>query len=68
MSVYSKAELYELWTFFAGQHDEVQMMMDFALCNREEAQALIAEFEIVYEAHALDGEQRGKAGRQRRQI
>ena len=68
MSVYSKAELYELWTFFAGQHDEVQMMMDFALCSREEAEALIREFEIIYEAHALDGEHRGKADRQRRQI
>ena len=53
MSVYSKAELYELWTFFAGQHDEAQMMADFALCSREEAQALIDEFEIICEAHAL---------------
>lgn len=68
MSVYSKAELYELWTFFAGQHDEIQMMADFALCSREEAEALIDEFEITYEAHTLDGEHRGKADRQRRQI
>lgn len=68
MSVYSKAELYELWTFFAGQHNEVQMMMDFALCSREEAEALIREFEIIQEAHALDGEHRGKADRQKRQI
>lgn len=68
MSVYSKAELYELWTFFAGQHDAVQMMADFALCSREEAQALIDEFEIIQESRALDGEHRGKADRQRRQI
>ena len=68
MSVYSKAELYELWTFFSGQHDELQMMMDFALCSREKAQALICEFEIIQEAHALDGTHRGKADRQRRQI
>ena len=44
------------------------MMQDFALCSREEAQALIDEFEIMQESRALDGEHRGKADRQRRQI
>ena len=68
MSVYSKSELFEVWTVVAGQHDEIQMMADFALCSREEAEALIDECEITYEAHTLDGEHRGKADRQRRQI
>lgn len=68
MSGYNKGELYELWTFFSGQHDAVRMMQDFALCSREEAQALIDEFEIIQQSRALDGEHRGKADRQRRQI
>ena len=68
MNAYTKSELYSLWTFFSGQHDAAQMMQDFALCSREEAEALIREFEIIQEAHALDGEHRGKADRQRRQI
>lgn len=68
MNAYTKSELFALWTFFSGQRDEVQMMQDFALCSREEAQALIDEFEIMQESRALDGEHRGKADRQRRQI
>ena len=71
MSVYSKAELYELWTFFAGQHDEAQMMADFALCSREEAQALIDEFEIICEAHetaSTEARPTGSGGRYRRRL
>ena len=46
MAGYRPEELYILWRDnFRGQHDEVRVMMDFALCNRATAKALIAEFE-----------------------
>lgn len=61
VSAYSKAELYELWTYFRDQSNATEMMRDFALCSRKEAEALIREFEIMYEAHTLDGTHRGKA-------
>ena len=42
---YSKAELFELWTYFRGQSNAVHIMQDFALCSKTEARALIDEFE-----------------------
>ena len=63
MGVYKKSDLYELWFNFRGQRDELQMMSDFALCDKKEAQALINEFAIKLEAETLDGDHRGKAHR-----
>ena len=63
MGVYKKSDLYELWFNFRGQRDELQMMSDFALCDKKEAQALINEFAIKLEAETLDGDHRGREDR-----
>ena len=60
---YSKSELYGLWQGFREQSNEVQVMMDFAVCSKEEAQALIADFETRLECATIDGDHRGKAHR-----
>lgn len=60
---YSKDELLGLWMGFRGQSNEVQMLMDFALCDKAEAQALIDDFETRLECSVLDGDHRGKAHR-----
>lgn len=61
MSGYSKLELYEMWRDnFRGQHDEVRVLQDFALLDRAEAKALIAEFETRHAAELLNMENRGK--------
>lgn len=57
---YSKSELYGLWQGFRGQSNEVQMLMDFATCSKDEAQALIDDFETRLEVETLDGDHRGK--------
>ena len=59
--MYSKSDLYGLWLGFRGQHDEVRVLQDFALCSKQEAEALIAEFELHLECSTLDGDHRGKA-------
>lgn len=61
---YSKNELYGLWQGFRGQSNEVQMLMDFATCSKDEAQALIDDFETRLEVETLDGSHRGKADRE----
>lgn len=61
--MYSKSDLYGLWLGFRGQHDEVRILQDFALCRKQEAEALIAEFELHLECSTLDGDHRGKAHR-----
>lgn len=61
--MYSKSDLYGLWLGFRGQHDEVRILQDFALCSKQEAEALIAEFELHLECSTLDGDHRGKAHR-----
>lgn len=58
--MYSKSDLYGLWLGFRGQHDEVRVLQDFALCSKQEAEALIAEFELHLECSTLDGDHRGK--------
>lgn len=60
---YSQSELYGLWQGFREQSNEVQMLMDFAVCSKEEAQALIADFETRLECATIDGDHRGKAHR-----
>ena len=60
---YSKDELFGLWQGFRGQNNEVRILMDFAVCNKEEAQALIDDFETRLECSVLDGDHRGKAHR-----
>lgn len=61
MAVYSLSELYEMWRDnFRGQHDEVRMLMDFALCNRATAKELLREFETRHAAELLNMEYRGK--------
>lgn len=60
---YSRDELFGLWQGFRGQNNEVRMLMDFAVCNKEEAQALIDDFETRLECSVLDGDYRGKAHR-----
>ena len=42
---YSRDELFGLWQGFRGQNNEMRMLMDFAVCNKAEAQALIDDFE-----------------------
>ena len=39
------------------------MLMDFALCDHKEAQALIDDFEMRCECATIDGDHRGKAHR-----
>ena len=60
---YSKSELYGLWQGFREQSNEIQMLMDFAVCSKAEAQALIDDFETRLECSVLDGDHRGKAHR-----
>ena len=60
MGIYSKDDLFTLWLNFRGQHDELRMMQDFALCDQKEAQALIADFETRLECATIDGDHRGK--------
>ena len=57
---YSRDELFGLWMGFRGQSNEAQMLMDFALCDHKEAQALIADFETRLECATIDGDHRGK--------
>lgn len=63
MGVYSRDNLYTLWMNFRGQSNELQMMQDFGLCSKDEAQKLINEFETRMEVETLDGDHRGKAHR-----
>lgn len=63
MGVYSRDDLYTLWMNFRGQSNELQMMEDFGLCSKDEAQKLINEFETRMEVETLDGDHRGKAHR-----
>ena len=63
MGVYSKDDLFTLWLNFRGQSNELQMMSDFALCDKAEAQAIVDEFETRLEVETLDGDHRGKAHR-----
>lgn len=63
MGVYSRNDLYTLWMNFRGQSNELQMMQDFGLCSKDEAQKLINEFETRMEVETLDGDHRGKAHR-----
>lgn len=63
MGVYSRDDLYVLWMNFRGQPNETQMLMDFALCDHKEAQALIDDFEMRCECATIDGDHRGKAHR-----
>ena len=60
MGVYSKDDLFTLWLNFRGQSNELQMMSDFALCDKAEAQAIVDEFETRLEVETLDGDHRGK--------
>lgn len=57
---YTKSELYSFWKRFKEQHDAVRVLQDFALCDRAEAKALIAEFETRHAAELLNMEHRGK--------
>ena len=57
---YSRDELFGLWQGFRGQNNEMRMLMDFAVCNKAEAQALIDDFETRLECSVLDGDHRGK--------
>ena len=59
MGVYSRDDLYTLWMNFRGQSNELQMMQDFGLCSKDEAQKLINEFETRMEVETLDGDHRG---------
>lgn len=62
MGGYSKLELYEMWRDnFSGQHDEARVLMDFALCDKAAAKALIVEFETRHTAELLNLEHRGKS-------
>ena len=63
MGVYSKDDLFTLWLNFRGQSNELQMMEDFGLCSKDEAQKLINEFETRMEVETLDGDHRGKEDR-----
>ena len=63
MGVYSRDDLYTLWMNFRGQSNELQMMEDFGLCSKDEAQKLINEFETRMEVETLDGDHRGKEDR-----
>ena len=60
---YSRDELFGLWQGFRGQNNEMRMLMDFAVCNKAEAQALVDDFETRLECSVLDGDHRGKAHR-----
>lgn len=63
MGVYSRDDLYTLWMNFRGQSNELQMMEDFGLCSKDEAQKLVNEFETRMEVETLDGDHRGKEDR-----
>lgn len=60
MAGYSKSELYGFWKLFKDQHDAVRVLQDFALCDKAEAKALIAEFEARNAAELLNLVHRGK--------
>lgn len=60
MGGYSKSELFSFWKLFKDQHDAVRVLQDFALCDRAEAKALIAEFETRHAAELLNMDNRGK--------
>lgn len=61
MAGYSKLELYEMWRDnFRGQHDQVRVLMDFALCSKPEARSMIKDFETRHAAELLNMENRGK--------
>lgn len=61
MGGYSREELYILWRDgFQGQHDETRVLMDFALCDRAEAENLLLDFETRHAAELLNMEYRGK--------
>lgn len=46
---------------FSGQHDEDRVLMDFSLCDKAAAKALIVEFEARHTAELLNMEHRGKS-------
>ena len=50
---YEKDDLYELWLRFRGDHDAAGTLSDFMNGTKEEAQKLIAEFEMVCVAQGL---------------
>jgi len=52
---YSKRELFQIWRRFQGQRDELEILRDFALCDKATAQALIEEFRQVTAITQLDG-------------
>ena len=62
MTAYTRFELYQMWRDgFCGQHDEVRVLMDFALCDRAEAKTLLRDFETRHAAELLNMEHRGKS-------
>ena len=68
--LYTKDELFEIWSKFSDDIDAVQTLSDFIGRgdNRKRAKELIAEFELIREAHSLGGTLKGKPDRQRKHI
>ncbi len=60
MTGYTREELFTLWRGFREEHDATRILMDFALCSKNQAQILIDDFEVRYESQLLNLEQRGK--------
>lgn len=65
---FSKEELYKLWLNFKDNENAITILSDFMIATKKEAAALNDEFEIRYQSSILDGGNRGKDGRIRKNI
>lgn len=65
---FSKEELYKLWLNFKDNENAITILSDFMIATKEEAKILNNEFEIRYQSSILDGGNRGKDGRIRKNI
>ena len=54
ITAYERNELFELWVRFRNERDAAETLSDFMNGTKEEAEKLIAEFEIRYMGNTLD--------------
>lgn len=66
--MFSNDDLYKLWLNFKDNENAITILSDFMIATKEEAKILNNEFEIRYQSSILDGGNRGKDGRIRKNI
>lgn len=66
--MFSNEDLYSLWLNFKDDDNAITILSDFMVATKKEAKALIEQFEIRFQASALNGNNRGKSDRIRKHI